>query len=327
MNYRRPGLFGGFSIFPPVIKILLVSNITVFILFNVLLAKMYIGGIPFEIYITKFFALNPIEPVAFRGSDGGVFTLNFYPWQIFTYMFMHGGFMHLLINMFILWMFGVELENLWGSKRFLFYYLMCGVGAGLANLFIAPMFTSTGPTVGASGAIYGILAAFAFLFPNRLIYIYFLIPVKAKYLIILYMFFDLLPIITGQETGVAHVAHLGGAVVGIIYLLYYYKGTAGGFFGRSDLKSKFTSYMSSPGEKKRESTGYSKNGGHSKDISDAVYKDLKEENNDYKKELEQQETDAQKRIDDILDKLSEKGYGSLTDEEKRILFQESKRLR
>jgi membrane associated rhomboid family serine protease len=323
---RRPGLFGGFSLFPPVIKILLVSNITVFILFNILLAKMYVGGVPFDIYVTKFFALNPLEPVAFRSADGGIFELSFYPWQIFTYMFMHGGFMHLLINMFILWMFGVELENLWGSKRFLIYYMLCGVGAGLANLFIAPLFTSTGPTVGASGAIYGILAAFAFLFPNRLIYIYFMIPVKAKYLILLYMFFDLLPIITRQETGVAHVAHLGGAIVGIIYLLYYYKGTAGGFFGSKDLGGKFTSYMTSMGEKKKDQT-YPKNGGVQKNISDAVYKDLDEDSYDFSGEKNKQEKEAQQRIDEILDKLSEKGYGSLSDEEKRILFQESRKLR
>ena len=144
---------------------------------------------------------------------------HFRPYQFVTHMFMHANFMHLFFNMFALWMFGVELENLWGSKKFLFYYFLCGIGAGLANLLIAPFFTSVGPTVGASGSIYGVLVAFGFLFPNREIYIYFLLPVKAKYLVVLYMALEIFSVASQQESGIAHVAHLGGALVGIVYLL------------------------------------------------------------------------------------------------------------
>ena len=144
--YRRPGLFGGFSLFPPVIKTLLVVNVAVFILFNLILAGFSVGGMSLDILITKYFALNPLQPVTFRDQLGGTIQLSFYPWQLVTYMFMHGGFFHLLLNMFALWMFGVELENTWGSKKFFNYYMITGIGAGLSNLLIAPLFTSVGPT-------------------------------------------------------------------------------------------------------------------------------------------------------------------------------------
>ena len=183
-SYRRPGFFGGFTMFPPVIKLLLVTNVAIYIIFNLILAGYSVGNISFDLLITKYFALNPLSPVVFN-DNGEIVKLSFYPWQLITYMFMHGGFFHILINMLVLWMFGAELENTWGSQRFFTYYMICGVGAGLCNLLIAPLFTSVGPTVGASGAIYGVLVAFGYLFPDRRIYIYGLIPVKAKFLVIL----------------------------------------------------------------------------------------------------------------------------------------------
>ena len=310
--FRRPGL-GGSGLFPMVIKYLLVANISIFLIQEFFLPGL--GSVAQEFYFRSF-ALWPL------GSG-------FLPWQLFTYMFMHGGFMHLFLNMFILWMFGMELERMWGHKKFLLYYFMCGVGAGLANLIIAPLVSSVGPTVGASGAIYGILAAFGFLFPNRLIYIYFFIPVKAKYLIILYMVFDLFSIISQADTGIAHVAHLGGAVVGIIYLLVT-KNKGYNFFQNVNRgESKFSSYTSSSGSGNRggSSFGLGQNGGSPKKVK------IKEEDygevevTDFKKEMEDNEKSAQEKIDAILDKLSEGGYGSLTEEEKQILFQESKKLR
>lgn len=200
-------MMGGFSVFPPVLKILLIVNVAVFIFQNFILSAFWIGNVNLLEWFREYFYMWPVA--------SGLF----YPWQIFTYMFIHGGLMHLFLNMFVLWMFGMELENTWGSKKFLLYYFMCGVGAGLANQFIAPFLTSVGPTVGASGAIYGVLAAFAYLFPNRPIYIYFLFPVKAKYVIIFYMAIDLMNILSGTDSNIAHVAHLGGAVVGLIYLI------------------------------------------------------------------------------------------------------------
>lgn len=323
-DYRRPGLFGGFSLFPPIIKLLLVSNVAIYIIFNLLFSGFSIGSTPVDIIITKYFALNPLTPVLFKDA-GQVFQLSFYPWQLFTYMFLHGDFFHLLFNMFILWMFGMELENTWGPKRFLTYYFLCGVGAGLSNLLIAPLFTSVGPTVGASGAIYGVLVAFGYLFPNRLIYVYFVIPVKAKYLIIIFMMIELFSSVSGRESGIAHMAHLGGGVVGLIYLLIFYKGSSMKFFNNPGFKDKFSSYTSS-GKRTYSPPVYS-NGTNTKkeDASEAKYHDLG--TTDYKKEIELQEKLAQEKIDAILDKLSEGGYQSLTDEEKKILFQESKKLR
>lgn len=323
-SYRRPGFFGGFSLFPPVIKLLLLSNTAIFILFNVLLTGFSVGGMSFDIIITKYFALNPLKPVLFN-ENGQILQLSFYPWQLITYMFLHGGFFHLLLNMLALWMFGAELENTWGQKRFLTYYMLCGVGAGVCNLLIAPLFTSVGPTVGASGAIYGILVAFGYLFPERKIYIYGLIPVKAKFLVILYMLIELFSVAGGSNSGIAHMAHLGGGVIGLIYLLIYYKGSPMKFFDNSGFKDKFTSYTSS--DKRTYSSPVYSNGANAKkeEVADAKYQDI--QITDYKKEMESQEKLAQDKIDAILDKLSEGGYQSLTEDEKKVLFQESKKLR
>ncbi|MBS1519042.1 MAG: rhomboid family intramembrane serine protease [Bacteroidetes bacterium] len=321
--YKRPGMFGGFSLFPPVIKILLVSNIAIYIIFNLILSGMQIGGTSVDLLITKYFALNPLTPVMFRNSLGQIIELGFYPWQLFTYMFMHGGFFHLLLNMFALWMFGVELENMWGQKRFLYYYMLCGLGAGLCNLLIAPLFTSVGPTVGASGAIYGILVAFGYLFPNRNIYIYGIIPVRAKYLVIFYMVIEVFAVAGGQDSGIAHIAHLGGGIVGLIYMMVVFK-KSGNLFDTSSLKDKFRS-VTTP--KKNYTSSVFKNGSGDKksEAQEARYEELKL--TDYKKEMDNQEKLAQEKIDAILDKLSEGGYQSLTDDEKKILFQESKKLR
>ncbi len=323
-SYRRPGFFGGFSLFPPVIKLLLLSNTAIFILFNVLLTGFSVGGMSFDIIITKYFALNPLKPVLFN-ENGQILQLSFYPWQLVTYMFLHGGFFHLLLNMLALWMFGAELENTWGQKRFLTYYMLCGVGAGVCNLLIAPLFTTVGPTVGASGAIYGILVAFGYLFPERKIYIYGLIPVKAKFLVILYMLIELFSVAGGSNSGIAHMAHLGGGVIGLIYLLIYYKGSPMKFFDNSGFKDKFTSYTSS--DKRTYSSPVYSNGANAKkeEVADAKYQDI--QITDYKKEMESQEKLAQDKIDAILDKLSEGGYQSLTEDEKKVLFQESKKLR
>lgn len=320
-SYRRPGLFGGFSLFPPVIKILLLSNIAIYIIFNLLLSGYSIGSTPFEFIRLKYFALDPLRPILIENFG----EIKFLPWQLFTYMFLHGDFWHLLLNMFALWMFGAELENTWGSKRFLTYYIICGVGAGVCNLLIAPLFTTVGPTVGASGAIYGILVAFGYLFPNRNIYIYGLIPVKAKYLVLFYMLLEIFSIAGRSNSGIAHMAHLGGGVVGLIYLLILYKGSPNNFFNSSGLKDKFTSFSAS--NKRSYSPPVYSNGTNTKkeDVADAKYQDLA--TSDYKKEIESQERLAQEKVDAILDKLSEGGYQSLSEDEKRILFQESKKLR
>ncbi|MCF0200228.1 MAG: rhomboid family intramembrane serine protease [Bacteroidales bacterium] len=171
---------------------------------------------------------------------------DFRPYQLITYMFMHGNFTHLFFNMFALWMFGNTLENMWGSQRFLLFYMICGIGAGLCqegvqyvqyvtdlvnyqnvNLGggnIVPMadYLNMMNTVGASGAIYGLLLAFGMMFPNSLIYLYFFIPIRAKWFVIGYAVIELLSGLRGVGN-IAHFAHLGGMLFGLLLILYWKK--------------------------------------------------------------------------------------------------------
>jgi membrane associated rhomboid family serine protease len=159
---------------------------------------------------------------------------NFYPWQYVTYMFMHADFSHIFFNMFALWMFGNVMERHWGSKRFLFYFLFCGIGAGfiqnIVNLYqisqipslYASQFANAVNTVGASGAVFALLLAFGMTFPNQYIYLYFLIPIKAKWFVIAYGVLELVSGIRGSAIdNVAHFAHLGGMLFGIILILIW----------------------------------------------------------------------------------------------------------
>ncbi len=305
------GFFGGFGLFPPVIKGLLIANVAVFLIAEFFLKTLNVGQNNLYGMYMEYFALQPINH-------------GFLPWQIFTYMFMHANFMHLFFNMFALWMFGMELENLWGSKKFLIYYLICGIGAALANMFIAPLFGNTGPTVGASGSIYGVLVAFGFLFPNRNIYLYFFIPLKAKYLILLYIAIEVFSL-SGSGSNIAHAAHLGGAVVGFIYLLITNKGFGTGFAHvKTPGKNIFDKFIPKKEETYKAPEQYKPNSNLT-DVKNAVYNDYKDR--DFKNEADIREKNSQEKIDAILDKLSEGGYQNLTAEEKRILFHESKKLR
>lgn len=139
-------------------------------------------------------------------------------WQLVTYIFLHGGISHILFNLLALWMFGGELESYWGSGKFLRYFFYCGIGAAICTVVFSPH--QLVPVIGASGAIYGILLAYGWLFPNRLIYIYFLIPIPAKYLVVLFGLIELYASIDGTGGGVAHLTHLGGLLVGILYMAY-----------------------------------------------------------------------------------------------------------
>jgi membrane associated rhomboid family serine protease len=308
-NYRykfnRPSMFGGFAFFPPVIKYLLISNTLVFLFQQFVIPSFKVGNEPLSYVFMKYFALNPIGSTLFP----------FYPWQLVTYLFMHAGFLHIFLNMFALWMFGMELENIWGSKKFLIYYMTCGIGAGLANLFIAPLFTPMNvPTIGASGAIYGVLVAFGLMFPDRPIYIYFLFPVKAKYLVIFYMAIEVLSV--SSASGIAHVAHLGGGVVGFIYILLTEKTNISRLF-KFPHKSKPRSTTASNVYRNSYYEKYNY-GSDSDDASDAEYYINKKDDNENEV--------SQEKIDEILDKISKNGYKNLTEEEKKILFEASKKM-
>jgi len=137
-------------------------------------------------------------------------------WQLVTYMFLHGGLMHLLFNMLALWMFGCDLERRWGSEFFLKYFFVSVVGGAILNTVFLP--GQIGPSIGASAGIYGILLAFGLIYPNQIIYFYFLFPIKMKYFVMIIGGIALLSSLDSGQSGIAHLAHLGGMIFGYIYL-------------------------------------------------------------------------------------------------------------
>lgn len=158
--------------------------------------------------LSRYFALWPLQS-AFA---------DFYPWQLITYGFLHGSPVHLIFNMFMLWMFGRELEVLMGTQRFLIYYMSCVIGAGLIQILVTALEGSPYPVVGASGGVFGLLLAFGMTFPNRMIMLLFPpIPMKAKYMVVLFGLLELYLGLSGRTPGIANFAHLGGMLFG--YLL------------------------------------------------------------------------------------------------------------
>ncbi len=290
-RYYRPSFFSGFSFFPPVIKTLLISNTIIWLLTDFF--PFSINNVPVNSVIMKFFALWPWGP-------------NFWPWQLLTYMFLHGGFGHLFFNMLALWMFGMELENLWGSKRFLTYYLLCGLGAGVTNLIVPVMLGEGAPTVGASGAVFGVLVAFGMLFPDRPIYIYFLLPIRAKYFVTAYILLELFYGVYGMQSGVAHFAHLGGAAVGFVLTMMTMRG-----YSIADLWNVMKGEFPHRRAKKLSHD----------EVLDARFYDITSG-----KPLDSDNDVDQEVIDAILDKINRSGYQSLTDEEKKILNDASRKI-
>ena len=144
-----------------------------------------------------------------------VFSGYFYPWQLFSYGFLHGGFNHLFFNMFAIWMFGRPVERMWGSRKFAQYYLVCLIGAGLIQLLVQYTSGSIYPTIGASGAVFGLLLAYGVMWPNnKLILIFFPVPIKAKWFVLIYGAAELVFGVTGAMPQIAHYAHLGGLFFG-----------------------------------------------------------------------------------------------------------------
>ena len=183
----------------PVVLNLIIINALVF------MAQSFLDGT--EGKVTTLLALWPLK--------SGMFS----PYQLVTHMFTHGGIGHILFNMFALWSFGSMLERVWGPKRFLIFYLACGLAAGVAQLFL-----SDSPAVGASGAIMGLLAAFAYLFPNTQLIIFPVpVPVKAKWAIMVIAAIDLFGGVYPTGSNIAHFAHLGGLVMGLILVIIWNK--------------------------------------------------------------------------------------------------------
>src|ERR1035441_6382088 len=199
-RYRLNTIFSS-SNFPKGVKWLLISNTAVFVL-SYLAHQASFGDI---------FNLLALVPRAV--------VYHFAIWQLATYLFLHGGIWHLLFNMLTLWMFGVTLERDWGTRRFLKYYFLCGIGAGLCDVTVNALLGNWGTsTIGASGAIYGVLLAFGVLYPESTILFLFLFPIQAKYFVMIYGAMALLGALGTQNSGVSNVAHLGGMIFGLLYL-------------------------------------------------------------------------------------------------------------
>ncbi len=171
----------------------------------------------------RLFALWPLgTPDQIRFADVGVLDTGFAPWQLITYGFMHGGLGHLFFNMFALYMFGLPIERLWGTRRFLIYYFVCLVGAGVVQLIVAAVTGGIYPTIGASGAVFGLLLAYGMMYPNSTIMLLIPpVPLKAKWFVIGYGLLTLFFGMTGTMSGVAHFAHLGGMLFGFGMIVYW----------------------------------------------------------------------------------------------------------
>ena len=195
MTYYRYRFSFGYGL-TPVVKNLMIIMGMVFLL------QMFVSG-----WFDLYFGLVPV-----------LVWKKYFLWQLVTYIFLHGGFSHIFFNLLALFMFGGELENYWGSRKFLFYFFFCGVGAGICTVIFSPY--QFVPTIGASGAIYGLLLAFGWLFPNRPILIYFLLPIPAKYFVIIFGLIEFFSSMGGAGGGVAHLTHLGGLLFGLLYMGY-----------------------------------------------------------------------------------------------------------
>ncbi len=304
-DYYRPRGFGGFSLFPPIIKNIMVINIAVFFI-QFLFDNLTFGGVPGWYILNRYFSLNPLV-----GVDPAGQAYNFQIWQLFTYQFMHGGFWHIFFNMFMLWMFGMEIENLWGSQKFLIFYLLAGVVGGLFQLLLTPLLGIAGGfTVGASAAVFGVMVAFGMTYPERYIFLLFPpIPIKAKYLIGFLVAIEYFSVGNAGEP-IAHLAHLGGASAGFLFVLYNRK-------YRIDFSRFFNLFSDAFKSGKKRTQSFRKPFRNAdEDIIEAEFFEINESQPD---PIDQDE------IDRILDKISKSGYQNLTEREKRILFEASKR--
>ena len=193
------------SILPTVIWVLLIANGLIFA------AQAIAPG------LILTFGLWPIHDFQMYPS--------FKPWQLVSYAFLHGNLTHLFFNMFALWMFGMDIERVWGTQRFTLYFAVCVIGAGLIQLAVSTSGAAQGdvyPTIGASGGVFGILLAFGMMFPDRrILMLFFPVPIKAKYFVLFYGLLEFLFGVSGAQPGVAHFAHLGGMLFGFVLIQYW----------------------------------------------------------------------------------------------------------
>ncbi len=336
---------------PPVVKNLIIINLL-----------MYLAKVVAQRYGIDFNGLLGLH--FFLASDFKIY-------QLFTYMFVHGGLEHIFFNMFAVWMFGRIMERVMGSQRFLFYYIVCGVGAGLVqegvqylhylyeglsaydnvNMegYIVPMseFLNRWTTVGASGAVYGILLSFGMTFPEeRMFIIPIPFPIKAKWFVIGYAVIELMSALGNPGDGIAHMAHLGGMLFGLALILYwrrhpgdrsdrFFGGSGNGFGGFGGYDNYFTRYEDVTDSDRRRESVWTRFKRWTSDQWEkasklfrrkpkmSVYDKGGKHRDDMQWNQQRQEREAE--IDRILAKIKEHGYERLTDDEKRKLFDASNR--
>lgn len=300
---------------PTVTRYLLLANVACFVL------MLVFGGIA---DLNNVFGLH-----FFLASD-------FHLYQLVSYMFMHANLQHIFFNMFALWMFGCVVERTWGARRFLIYYMVCGIGAGLSQeiaqfcsfyLIASEQIPDFSPgliaevarnseavlnqwtTVGASGAIFGILLAFGMLYPNERIFIFPLpVPIKAKWFVCIYAVVELLSAMGSSGDNVAHMAHLGGMLFGFFLIRYWQRRPYITLAGEDEFFSNL--------RRGWEQRTHRRSGGSTVSFDNSHNSDW-----DYNARKKQEEEE----IDEILDKIRRSGYDSLTAEEKRRLFDSSNR--
>ncbi len=264
---------------------------------------------------------------------------DFHVWQLITYQFLHADWWHIFFNMFALWMFGCVIERVWGGQKYLIYYLICGIGAGLCQevaqyvtymseglanytqvdtgqgIISMSEYLNRWGTVGASGAIYGILLAFGMTFPNERIFIFPLpVPIKAKWFICIYAAIELFSAYSSSGDGVAHVAHLGGMLFGLLLILYWRRHPGKSFNannGRQFFENMKRSFEARHSQKKPSQ--------HT-DPHQPGYGPTREDDMEYNRQRQQRQAE----VDAILDKIRKSGYDSLTKEEKQRLFEASR---
>ena len=199
---------------PVITRFLLISNVLMFLL------QLATGDA-----LLAHFALWPLGPhELIRLAGAGAGYVGFEPWQVITYSFLHGSPSHIAFNMLALWMFGAPVEQLLGARRYTFFYFACVLGAAAAQLATVAMFQPQDfyPTLGASGGVFGLLLAFAMLYPQARVFLFFIpVPVPARLAVLGYMILELVLGVTGTQAGVAHFAHLGGALVGFALIQYW----------------------------------------------------------------------------------------------------------
>ena len=268
-QYSSPGFRQSFNrptiSIPSGVKFLLIVNIVVFVLVE------FSGQ---RSLLFRTFGLVP-----------SLVWSKFKIWQLFTYLFIHGGIFHIFFNLFVLWMFGKDLESQWGKMEFLLFYFVCGIGAGLITVLFSV--NSIVPIVGASGAIYGLLLAYGFTYPNQMVYLYGLVPIKVKYMVLGLGAIAFFASLSASQSNVSHITHLSGMIIGLIFIYFNINWKVIKLWY---IRMRLKGLSQQPAKQDNE------------------------------------EAQMKKQVDKILDKLNDSGWDSLTEQEENYLTQASKRL-